>query len=140
MCDLPSAMSAADALVDYKFNKPSGDDEKRKSKNKGKDKQKKDGKKNKYKQKKNWGNKSKGDSSTSQQSKEQSKLNTGYFICNGLHRARDCLKREKLNAMIAEDEKGQSDEEVPSRVNPLQLLMPLVQEVIPRGCLMCKWR
>ena len=26
--DLPTAMSAVDALVDYKFNKPSGDDEK----------------------------------------------------------------------------------------------------------------
>ena len=51
MRDLPTAMSAADALVDYKFNKPSGDEEKRKSKDKGKDKQKKDGKK-KNKQKK----------------------------------------------------------------------------------------
>ena len=125
MRDLPSAMSAADALVDYKFNKPSGDDEKCKSKNKGKDKQKKDGKKNKNKQKENWGNKSKGDSSTPQQSKEQSKLNVGCFICNGLHRARDYPKREKLNAMVAEDEKGQSNEEVPSRVNPLQLLNAL---------------
>ena len=38
VCDLPSAMFAADALVDYKFNKPNGDDEKRKSKDKGKDK------------------------------------------------------------------------------------------------------
>ena len=64
--DLPAAMSVADALVDYKFNKPSGDDEKHKSKDKGKDKQKKDGKKNKDKHKKNWGNKSKGESSTSQ--------------------------------------------------------------------------
>ena len=36
--DLPSAMSVADVLVDYKFNKPSGDDEKRKFKDKGKDK------------------------------------------------------------------------------------------------------
>ena len=43
--DLPTAMSAADALVDYKFSKPSGDDEKQKSKDKGKDKKKKDGKK-----------------------------------------------------------------------------------------------
>ena len=65
MHDLPTAMSATDALVDYKFNKPSGDDEKHKFKDKGKDKQKKDGKKNKDKQKKNWGNKSKGESSTS---------------------------------------------------------------------------
>ena len=43
--DLPTAMSAANALVDYKFTKPSGDEEKRKSKDKGKDKQKKNGKK-----------------------------------------------------------------------------------------------
>ena len=63
--DLPTTMSIADALVDYKYNKPSRDDEKCKSKEKGKDKQKKDGKKNKDKQKKNWGNKSKGESSTS---------------------------------------------------------------------------
>ena len=59
MRDLPVAMTATDTLVDYKFNKPSGDDEKRKSKDKGKNKQKKDGKKNNDKQKKNWGNKSK---------------------------------------------------------------------------------
>ena len=49
--DLLFAMFVADALVDYKFNKSSEDDEKRKSKDKGKDKQKKDGKK-KNKQKK----------------------------------------------------------------------------------------
>ena len=49
VCDLPSAMSTVDALVDYRFNKPSGDDEKCKPKDKGKDKQKKDGKKNKDK-------------------------------------------------------------------------------------------
>ena len=49
----------------------------------------------------------------------------GYFIFNGSHQARDCLKREKLNAMVAENDKGRSDEEVPSRVNPLQLLNAL---------------
>ena len=53
--DLPAAMFAIDALVDYKFNKPSGDDEKYKSKDKGKEKQKKDGNKNKDKQKKKLG-------------------------------------------------------------------------------------
>ena len=47
MRDLPVAMTATDTLVDYKFNKPSGDDEKCKSKDKSK--QKKDGKKNKDK-------------------------------------------------------------------------------------------
>ena len=45
MCDLPTVVSAANALVDYKFSKPSGDEEKYKSKDKGKDKQKKDSKK-----------------------------------------------------------------------------------------------
>ncbi|XP_065632783.1 uncharacterized protein LOC136068889 isoform X1 [Quercus suber] len=124
MRDLPSAMSAANALVDYKFSKPSGEEEKRKSKDKGRDKQKKDGKK-KDKQKKTWGNKNKGESSTSQPSKEQPKLNASSFICNGPHHARDYLKREKLNAMVAKDGSGQSDEEVPSRVNPLQLLNAL---------------
>nr|POF08348.1 hypothetical protein CFP56_69825 [Quercus suber] len=103
--DLPSAMSAADALVDYKFSKPNGEEEKCKSKDKGRDKQKKDGKK-KDKQKKTWGNKNKGENSTSQPSKEQPKLNAGYFICNGPYCARDCPKREKLNAMVAEDGSG----------------------------------
>ena len=51
VCDLPVVMSDVDALVDYTFNKSSGDHEKRKSNEKGKDKQKKDGKKNKDKQK-----------------------------------------------------------------------------------------
>ena len=132
MHDLPIAMFAADALVNYKFSKPSGDEEKRKFKNKDKDKQKKDGKK-KDKQKKNWGNKSKGESSTSQLSKEQPKLNTGCFICNGPYHAKDYPKHEKLNAMVAEDGGGQSDEEFPSRVNPLQLLNVLRAGGTSRG-------
>ena len=125
-------MSVVDALVDYKFNKPSGDYEKRKSKDKGKQKQKNDGKK-KDKQKKNWGNKSKGESSTSQPSKKQPKLNVGYFICNGPRRARDYPKRKKFNAMVAEDDGGQSDKEVPNRVNPLQLLNALHAGGTSRG-------
>ena len=103
--DLSAAMSTVDALVDYKFNKPSDDDEKCKSKDKGKEKQKNDGKK-KDKQKKIWGNKSKGESSTSQPSKEQPKLNASCFICNGPHYARDNPKREMLNAMVAKDGGG----------------------------------
>ena len=106
MCDLLTIMSVVDALVDYKYTKPSGDDEKHKSNEKGKDKQKKNGKKNKDEQKRNWGNMSKGESSTSQQSKEQPKLNASCFICNGLHRERDCPKHKKLNAMVAEDDRG----------------------------------
>ena len=56
-------------LLEDKSTKPSGDDEKHKSKDKRKDKQKNDGKKNKDKNKKNWGNKSNREISTSQQSK-----------------------------------------------------------------------
>ena len=139
MCDLPIVVSVANALVDYKFSKPSKDEEKHKSKDKGKDKQKNDGKK-KDKQKKNWDNKSKGESSTSQPSKEQPKLNAGCFIYNGPHRAKDCPKREKLNAMVAENGGGQSDEKVPSKMNPLQLLNALRARDTSRVCLMFKWR
>ena len=71
------------------------------------------------------GNKSKGKSFTSQPSKEQPKLNAGCFICNGPHHARNCPEREKFNAMVAEDGGGQFDDEVPSKVNPLQLLNAL---------------
>ncbi|KAL6332342.1 hypothetical protein AAG906_004908 [Vitis piasezkii] len=46
----------------------------------------------------------------------------GCFICNGLHRARDCSKREKLLALVTVKDKGESDLETPPRVNPLQLL------------------
>ena len=38
MRDPPTTMPVTDALMDYKYTKPSGDDEKCKSKDKGKDK------------------------------------------------------------------------------------------------------
>ena len=53
---------------------------------------------------------------------QQTTRMAGYFICNGLHRARDCLKREKLSALVTADDKGESDLKTPLRVNPLQLL------------------
>ena len=47
----------------------------------------------------------------------------GCFICNGPQRAHDCPKREKLSALVTEDDKANSDsDELPLRVNPLQLL------------------
>ena len=46
---------------------------------------------------------------------------SGCFICDGPHRARDCPKKEKLNALIAEDGED-SGIEVPTRANPFQLL------------------
>ena len=60
-------------------------------------------------------------------------MNGGCFICNGPHRAREYPKREKLNVLVAKDDRGQSDEEVPSRVNSLQLLNALSVEGTSKG-------
>ena len=56
----------------------------------------------------------------------------GCFICDGPHRARDCPKKEKLNALMAEDG-GDSGAEDPTRANPLQLLNAIRAEATPRG-------
>ncbi|XP_073057363.1 uncharacterized protein [Primulina eburnea] len=45
----------------------------------------------------------------------------GCFICNGDHGMRDCPKRGKLTALVAEQD-HETDQEGPSRVNPLQFL------------------
>ena len=48
---------------------------------------------------------------------------TRCFICSGPHRARDCLRQERLLALVTGDDKANSDfDDGPSRVNPLQLL------------------
>ena len=60
----------------------------------------------------------------------------GCFICNGLHRARDCSKREKLLALVTIKDKGESDLETPPRVNPLQLLNVLHGETPIQKALM----
>ena len=46
----------------------------------------------------------------------------GCFICNGPYRAKDCPKKERLNALVAEEESEGSELEVTPRMNPLQLL------------------
>ena len=57
---------------------------------------------------------------------------SGCFICDGPHRARDCPKKEKLNALMAEDEED-SGVEVPTRANPLPLLNVIRAEATHRG-------
>ena len=57
---------------------------------------------------------------------------SGCFICDGPHRARDCLKKEKLNALMAEDGED-SGVEVLTRANPLQLLNAMRAEATHRG-------
>ena len=125
--DLPTAMAAADCLVDYKLGNivPT-----QKSKSEGNKKAKFEGKNHK---KAGWKNlKGKAPSKqvavtkpTEKGGKTARPANrpTGCFICTGPHRARDCPKREKLSALVTGDDKANSDsDEGPSRVNPLQLL------------------
>ena len=57
---------------------------------------------------------------------------SGCFICDGPHRARDCPKKEKLNALRAEDGED-SGAEAPTRANPLQLLNAMRAEATHRG-------
>lgn len=46
----------------------------------------------------------------------------GCFIYNGPHHAKDCLKREKLSTLMIVEGDGDSSSNMPSTVNPLQLL------------------
>ena len=53
---------------------------------------------------------------------QQTMRPVGCFIFNGPHRAKDCPKREKLNALVTANDKASTNSDSPSRVNPLQLL------------------
>ena len=118
MKDLPSAIAAANGLVDFKFAKSSPDAE---SSSKAKEKGKKKVKDPKLRENKEGDGK--GESSTSE---GQSKGSfAGCFICNGPHRARDCPKREKISALrasVGNGESRSSHDHTQVRVNPLQLL------------------
>ena len=62
----------------------------------------------------------------------QATMSLGCFICDGPHRARDCLKKEKLNAIIAKD--GENNEtKALTRANPLQFLNVIRAEATQRG-------
>ena len=57
---------------------------------------------------------------------------SGSYICDGPHRARDCPKKEKLNAIMAKDREN-DEAEVPIIANPLQLLNAIRAEVTHKG-------
>ncbi|GAV79043.1 LOW QUALITY PROTEIN: gag-asp_proteas domain-containing protein, partial [Cephalotus follicularis] len=119
--DLPLAMSAADALVDFRMLKSGdGPSSSGKAKPKEKGKQKKD----KGAGKKYNDPSGKGKAKVSEEWKEK-KANSGCFICEGPHHARDCPRRGALNAMMAQGEHG---------VAPLQLINAL-RAVPPSGLL-----
>ncbi|GAV79110.1 gag-asp_proteas domain-containing protein [Cephalotus follicularis] len=112
-------MAAADSLVDYKLNKTSDAESSNKPKSKGKGKKKFEGKVD-YKKKESF-TKEKQMKYEGQGSK--SKFSSRCFLCDGPHRARDCPRKEKLNALVAGD-MGSSEPygKGPTRVNPIQLL------------------
>jgi len=100
--DLSAAMMAADALLDFKGQ----DAEKGSDNGKEKGKEKEGEPSNTFKKPKE---------------KFAPKDGRGCFICEGPHLARNCPKREKLNAIRVEDSGSQAGEGV-ARLNPLQIL------------------
>lgn len=108
--DLPTAIAAADGLVD--FRPSSGPTEEGRT-NDGKRKDKagtsKEGAKNKAVV-----------TAKPSEGEQPSRPFTGCFLCSGPHRVKDCPKREKLSALVAAQEE-QYEPESP-RVNTLQLL------------------
>lgn len=123
--DLPSAIAAADRLVDFKTIGASTSEPKR---NVGKDKGKsKFVKSEKFKKK--FVNRKDGET-VAKETKEISmtdRFKRGCFICNGDHRMRDCPKKGNLSALVAEQDHD-TEQEGPSRVNPLQVLGALHAE------------
>lgn len=122
--DLPTAIAAADSLVDYKINPSSTSADKKKGG---------DGKNKKGKEHKKGKNKKTGDSSKQRGSdppQSQGNANSGCFLCNGNHKIRDCPKRNRLTALVTDDEpsgSGDSGDCAP-RVNPIQLLNAITVE------------
>lgn len=124
--DLPSAMAAMDGLLNYKLSQASTSESKS-SKHKRKDKR--NDKQTSGFKKVKAGYKSKQKGEESQNKREKS--NFGCFICDGPHHAKDCPKREKLNAIVTKNDKDGSDSDGPTRVNPLQLLNTIHSDKAP---------
>ncbi|KAJ4723357.1 hypothetical protein OWV82_006740 [Melia azedarach] len=106
--DLPSAMAAAEGLVDLRFERTSPIETKRTFVDK---------------RKTGTSNQKNGTfEGESSKTKPVEKKSFGCFICNGPHRARECPKREQLNVMVMEEEasKTKAVSESVQRLNPLQ--------------------
>ncbi|KAG6479323.1 hypothetical protein ZIOFF_062786 [Zingiber officinale] len=127
--DLPSAIAAADALVDLRMSKENLNvSSSSKSNFVRKDKKgdwKKEGKKD-AKKKDPGNNHGKGKAEHSTVRGKDNSKNQGGFLCNGPHFAKDCPKREKLNALLLGDQEDDYEQEVATLVNPLKLLNTIV--------------
>ncbi|KAL0423508.1 UNVERIFIED_CONTAM: hypothetical protein Sradi_0885600 [Sesamum radiatum] len=118
--DLPSAIAAADRLVDFRVTNNSDPEKKKKDSGKEKGKSGKGWKDGKFKKKKHQEVTGSENKETVQSNVDRTKK--GCYLCNGDHRMRDCPKRGKLNALVAE---ADDDEGGSPRVNPLQLVSAL---------------
>ncbi|KAG6474774.1 hypothetical protein ZIOFF_068713 [Zingiber officinale] len=129
MKDLPCAIVAADALVDLRTSKENlNTSSSSKSNFIRKDKKgdwKKEFKKD-DKKKDSGNNHGKGKAEHSVARGKDNLKNQGYFLCNDPHFAKDCPKREKLNALQLGDKGEDYEQEVATLVNPLQLLNTIV--------------
>ena len=67
----------------------------------------------------------KGKTKQTEASTKEAKPNAGCFICGGPHYARECPKREKLNAILVNESEP---EETVTHVNPIRVLNCLVAE------------
>jgi hypothetical protein len=115
VCDLPTAMTTADALMDFRQSREDGEQRKPKPKDKSKKKEW-DGKKSQPKSKPN----NKGKSNATE--KQPYRSNIGCFICNEPHKAKDCPKKEKLNAIATTGvEQKNEDGDTQVRMNHLQI-------------------
>jgi len=125
--DLPTAIAAADSLVDFKTVTRDGSaavPSKFKTRDKRDEKRKK----------KNFGgggykpgfDKGKGKQAEAQQSRDFNKPNAGCFICGGPHYARECPKKERLNAILVGDSE---QEEAVTHINPMRVLNCLIAEM-----------
>ena len=114
--DVPSAIAAAEGLVDFKMGTTSSMEKKKGGYGK-KDGKKSDASCGEMKD----GKKKDGRAKSSTEGKASSSNSGGCFLCGGPHRVRDCPKKEKLSALVADHPRGGDDEadEVMPRLNPL---------------------
>ena len=119
--DLPSALAAADALLDLRIAR--AEEGSKKTQHMDKDKKSKSflaGKSGKGKEKQLTRiDKGKARVVEAANGRKDPRTHQGCFICNGPHRAKECPKREgKVTALRSDD----SDEDQVQRVAPLQAL------------------
>ena len=105
-----SAIAVTNGLLDYKLGKPSTLESNKTFEQKGKDKKgDKKGSENKSGWKNGKDNSSKFKLKANDSQNKNSQENKGCFIYDGPHKAKDCPKRETLNAIVDDGSREGSD-------------------------------